>query len=188
MTETEKAAALAEAFSGTVTPYSQIRTTLMPEAGQRDLMVGKLTPNFDKNGLYVIEGEYPIIAPDPNPQFPYKRTLYIGTKKDPQAKLPDTRKNSPGLRFLKAIAEVNELPSGDMSDAALCASITGKSFGCRIEETEYTDNQGNKKKGSDFGRNVTKVGVIPARLDRQPASGAVGGNGAAAPVAAFGTE
>jgi len=161
-------AALAEAWSGTVTPYSQIKDSLGLEGGQYDFLVGKLEPTLDKNGLYCIAGEFPVLAPT-GFQQPYKRTLYVGTHKDKLAKLPETRLNSPGLRFLKNIAKANDLPTNDQSDAALCAQITGRAFGCRVEETEYESN-GVKKKGSDFGRNVTPAGAIPAKLDKVAAA------------------
>lgn len=186
MSNEQNQAALAEAWSGTVTPYSQIKDQLGLEGGQYDFLVGKLEPQLDKNGLYVIAGEFPVLAPA-GFQHPYKRVLYVGTKKDNLARLPDTRLNSPGLRFLKNIAKVNELPTNDQSDAALCASINGKPFGCRIEETTYKDANGNEKKGSDFGNNVTKVGLIPAKLDRTPLA-AVAAAPAAAAGASFGTE
>lgn len=190
MSNEQDQAALAEAWSGTVTPYSQIRDTLGLEGGQYDFLVGKLEPQFDKNGLYCIAGEFPVTAPT-GFQHPYKRTLYVGTKKDPQAKLPETRLNSPGLRFLKNIAKANNIPTNDQSDAALCASINGRAFGCRVEETTYKDANGQDKKGSDFGRNVTPAGMIPARLDKQPvqsAAPAAQANGADLSGAAFGSE
>ena len=167
MSEQDRAA-LAQAWSGTTTPYSQIKEGFTMESGQYDFVVGKLTPDFDKSGMYCIVGEFPITSPAGFAQ-PYKRTLYVGTKKDPKAQLPDTRLVSPGLRFLRAIATANRVPTNDQSDAALCAAITNRAFGCRIEETKYVQN-GVEKTGSDFGRNVTPSGLIPARLDKSPAS------------------
>ncbi len=172
MNDQEKAAALAEAFSGTVTPYSQIKENAgigAEDTGQYDWVVGKLEPKVGDNGLYCIEGEFPVQAPA-GFAFPYRRTLWIGTKKDPFAKLPETRLNSPGLRFLKNIAKVNNIPTHDQSDAALCAALRGRGFGCRIEANTYTGKDGKEKKGTDFGRNVTPIGMIPARLDKQTAT------------------
>jgi hypothetical protein len=174
-------ASLAEAWQNTPTPYSQIKTSLNPEKGQYDFTVGKLEPSLDKSGMYCIVGEFPITAPASaaaGPGATYKRTLYVGTKKDKLASQPETRLNSPGLRFLKQIAVAAQVPVIDQSDAALCTSITGKAFGCRIEETSYADPKGTidsttgavrQVKGSDFGRNVTPAGIIPARLDREAA-------------------
>jgi len=164
-----------------VTPYSQIKTDgFNPEPGQFDLTVKTLSPLTAENGMYAIKGEFTIDAPTTSHVKTYTRTLYVGTKKDNMAQLPETRLNSPGLRFLKAVAAANKVSTNDQSDAALCKAITGKKFGCRIEETSYTDRNGNEKKGSDFGRNVTPVGTVPARLDREAAQPRV--NGQAGPV------
>lgn len=190
MTDAEKAAALAQAHSGVVTPYSQIKDSLgitADDAGQYDLLVGKLTPKLgENNGIYCIEGEFPVQAPA-GFAFPYRRTLWIGSKKDKLAELPETRLNSPGLRFLKQIAKANNIPTNDQSDAALCAALLGRAFGVPIEATEYTAQDGTKKKGTDFGRNVTPAGMIPARLYKTtPVTAAASSNGS--PVAAFGEE
>lgn len=168
---------LAEAWSGTVSPYSQIKDSLgitADDAGQFDFVVGSLKPETgENNGLYCIVGEFPVTAPS-GFAFPYKRTLWIGSKKDKMAEQPSTRLNSPGLRFLRAIAKANNVPTNDQSDAALCAAITGRAFGCRIEATTYegrnidpTTGKLEVKKGTEFGRNVTPAGLIPAKLDKQ---------------------
>jgi hypothetical protein len=162
--------ALNEAWSGTVTPYGQIKDNPFdPEVGWHDFIVSSLTPGTDKNGLYVINGEFKITAPASEAQGPaanFKRTLYVGSKKDPMAALPETRLNSPSLRFLKNIAKANHLPTNDQSDAKLCAGILAKPFSCRIEERKYKDALGQDRTARDFGRNVVPVGTIPARLDR----------------------
>jgi hypothetical protein len=151
-------------------------------------VVGKLEPKVgENNGIYCIEGEFPVVAPA-GVQFPYRRTLWIGTKADPFAKLPETRLKSPGLRFLKAIAEANKLPSNDQSDQALCAAITGRTFGCRIIKTSYVKD-GVTKNGTDFGRKVTPAGVIPAKWDDEPMSNGLAGTPVpAAAGASFATE
>lgn len=187
-----KEAQLAEAWSGTVTPYSQIKDSMFvtpDDLGQYDFLIKALVPKIGDNGLYCVEGEFTI--EEPKGFSAYRRTLWIGSKKDPMAKLPETRLNSPGLRFLKNIAKVNNLPTNDQSDAALCAAITGRGFGCRIEKgNEYTAKDGTKKFGTDFGRNVTPKGMIPAKLDRATAATPMGTNGAAPDLAgaSFGGE
>jgi len=185
-------AALAEAWSGTVTPYSQIKDQLGLDVGQYDFIVGKLEPQLDKNGLYCIVGEFPVTNPT-GFLYPYKRTLYVGTHKDPMAKLPDTRLNNSALRFLKNIAKANNVPTNDQSDAALCTSILGRAFGCPIVESKpYKDAHGNDKKGgTEFGRNVTPAGMIPARVYATPVANGAAGTPTAAPAltgASFGTE
>jgi hypothetical protein len=181
MSTDPNAAALAQAWN-TVTPYSQINTdSFVPEPGQYDLKVVELKPETAPNGLYAITGEYEGSTEGLGAPLKYTRTLYVGTKKDPMAALPETRLNSPALRFFKKIAQVNKVATNDQSDAALCKAITGKFFGCRIEATEYTGRDGQQKKGSEFGRNVTAKGQIPAKLDRVSATPKAA-NGQAGPV------
>lgn len=173
--------ALAAAWN-TVTPFDQIRTGSAFEAGQYDFTVLGLTPELDKNGLYTIKIEAKCDAPAEIATLPGKagvfvRSLYVGTKKDHLAEQPDTRLNSPGLRFLKAIAEANKLPCNGQADAAMCSQLLGKRFGIALVETEY-EKDGKKNKGIDFGRTVTPAGTIPAKLNRTAAGAA------AAPAAA----
>ena len=187
--------ALLDAWNQT-TPYSQIKDSLgitADDAGQFDFVVKSLTPTESKpsansdGGIYCIEGEFGVLAPA-GFTFPYRRTLYIGTKKDKMAQLPETRLNSPGLRFLRNIAKANHLPTNDQSDAQLCTSLMGKAFGCRIEARPYTQN-GVEKKGTDFGRNVTPAGMIPAKLDSVGAAAtAPAGTNGSATTAQFVTE
>lgn len=182
----EDSAALAAAFNNT-TPFDQIRTNLNPENGQYDITIMKLEPALDQNKLYIINGEYQIAAlgaPTTGPATTYRRTMYVGTKKDKLAQQPDTRLNSPGLRFFTAIMEANGMPKQAQTDAAMCQSLLGKRFGCRIAETKYTKD-GQEKTGSDFGRNVTPVGKIPAKLDREAATVATAAPTAAAAGAKF---
>lgn len=178
----QNAAALAEA-NGIVTPFSQVRTSLgitADDAGQFDFVVGKVEPQMnEKNGLYCVEGEFPVTAPA-GFAFPYKRTLWIGTHKDPKALLPATRLNSPGIRFLTAIAKANGIPTNDQSVPAICKAITGRAFGCRIEKSTYKNAAGEEKHGTEFGRNVTPAGRVPAKLDRQSAAPLA--NGSAMPT------
>ncbi len=188
MSTDPNAAALAQAWN-TVTPYSQINTdSFVPENGQYDFRVVELKPETAPNGLYAITGEYEGSTEGLAAPLKYTRTLYVGTKKDPMAALPETRLNSPALRFFKKIAQVNKVATNDQSDAALCKAITGKFFGCRIEQNEFasktkTDENGRPAmlKGSEFGRNVTRKGEIPAKLDRVAATPKVA-NGQAGPV------
>ena len=150
MSEAEKAAALNEAWAGTVTPYDQISTDFGLEGGQYDFNVKSLTPAIHDNGLYVINGEFDVIAPVGFPM--YKRVLFIGSKKDPLAKDPQTRLNSPGLRFLKKIGNVTKVSMNAQTDAQLCAALVGKGFGNHIEESSYVKKDGSQGKGSDSER------------------------------------
>src|SRR5262249_37937214 len=150
---------------------------------QHDFIVVALTPGKDKAGTkYVINGEFKITAPAADASGPastFRRTLYIGTNADPMAALPETRQNSPSLRFLRGIAKVNHLPTNNQPDERLCASILGKAFSCRIDARPYTGRDGSARTSMDFGRNVTAVGVIPAKLDREIATPAATGHPAA---------
>lgn len=185
--------ALQQAWSGTVTPYSQIKAGGgIDEPGQYDFVVGALTPIIAENGMYAIEGEFPVKNPQ-GFQFPFRRTLYVGTKKDPMAALPETRLKSPALRFLRTIAEVNKVSTNDQSDEALCTAIKDRAFGCAIVPGKpYTAKDGTVKTGLEFGRNVTPEGRIPARVHSQPLVTTALPNGhatpTAAPIATFGTE
>ena len=183
--------ALAAAFN-TVTPYDQVRTDSAFEKGQFDFGVFALTPGVDKNGLYTATIELKTIAPASIAALPgkvgiFKRTLYLGTHKDKMAELPDTRLNSPGYRFLVSIAKANNLPVTAQSDAAMFVQLLGKQFGVAlVQGDDYDDpkNPGKKKKGGlEFGRTVTPVGVIPAKLERE-ASAATAAPAGAAPVGA----
>ncbi len=174
MTEAEQAAALAEAWSGTVTPYSQVRDTFGPEVGQYDWLVKSLTPKVDDDGCYYIEGEFSIALPAELRTTPaWRRSLYVGTKRqskdgrapDPMAKLPETRLNSPGIRFLKLIAKASGTPINDQADSTLCGALIGKGFGCPVVEGKpYKDKATGEEKagGVEFGRNVTPAGTVPA--------------------------
>lgn len=190
----EQQAALQQAWNGTVTPYSQIQDGGgITETGQYDFLVGKLEPTIAANGMYAIVGEFPVQAPT-GFNFPFRRTLYIGTQKDKLAALPETRLNSPGLRFLKNIAKANNIPTNDQSDAALCQAIVGRAFGNRVVTGKpYTGKDGKQRTGLEFGRNVTPAGLIPAKVDNEqavsaPASEAAHTNGGAVAGAAFDAE
>lgn len=190
-------AALAAAFN-TVTPFSQIRTESPFEKGQYDFSVLAITPGTDKSGLYTLTCELKTIAPSAIANLPgkagvFKRTLYVGTHKDKMAELPETRLQSSAYRFLKGIAEANKLPANDQSDAAFVASLLGKQFGVALVEGKpYQDKnkplnddgtKNMKAGGLEFGRTITPVGVIPAKLERE-ASSATSAPAAAAPVGA----
>lgn len=190
----EALAKLQQAFAGQVTPYDEITNLPQWGGGQYDWLVNKLEAGLSDKGLYVIHGEFTATAPA-GFGTPFKRTLYIGSNKDPLAELPDTRKNNSTLRFLKNIAKVNSLPTNNMSDQAMCTSILGKAFGCRLEERKYKNAAGEERTGTDFGRNVTPAGMLPAKLDKpQVTEGAATANGHANGAAAlpagvgFGTE
>ena len=180
----EQNAALAAAFN-TVTPYDQIRVGSAFEKGQFDFTVATLVPSTDKSGLYVITIGLAANAPAsianlPNKGNVFTRTLYIGTHKDKLAELPDTRLNSPGLRFLKQIAEANKLPTNAQSDAQMCAQLLGRQFGVALvdgkpyqDPKDPTNPDGTKKMkpgGLEFGRTVTPAGLIPAKLEREAAT------------------
>ena len=190
MTEAEQAAALNEAWANTVTPWDQIQTEFGLEGGQYDFIVKALTPGIHPKGYYVINGEFDVAAPVGFPT--YKRALFVGTKKDFLARDPQTRLNSPGLRFLLKIAKANNLSTNPQPDAALCASLIGKGFGNHIEETKYTKDDGTEAKGSDFGRNVTPIGVVPAtgpdRLRAMNGTEQVAAAQPAGPAATFAVE
>ena len=156
----------------TVTPYSQIRTSFDPLPGQYDWLVVALNPGKDRE-KYAILAEFKILAPASaatGPGSTFKRTLYVGTNKDPLAQLPETRLQSGTLRFLKQIAAANKLSTGDQADAQLCHSLLGQAFGCRINERKYVDRTGQDRIGADFGRNVTPVNTLPAKLDIEAAT------------------
>lgn len=190
MSEAEQAAELNEAWAGTVTPWDQIRTEFGLEAGQYDFRVKALTPAIANNGLYVINGEFEVAAPAGFPVC--KRTLYIGSKKDPMAKDPQTRLNSPGLRFLLQIAKANKLATNPQTDAQLCATLIGTGFGNHLVKREYQANDGTTRKTSEFGNNVTPIGIVPATgPDRQRAmngTGAVNMSTGPSVIATFATE
>lgn len=181
-------AALAAAFN-TVTPYDQIRTDSAFELGQYDFSVASLTPGTDKNGLYTATIELATLAPASIAALPgkagvFKRTLYLGTHKDKMAELPETRLNSPGYRFLVAIAKANNLPVSAQSDAQMFAQLQGKRFGCALIEGKPYEKDGVKKAGGlEFGKTVTPIGVIPAKLAREAAASAAA-PAQAAPVGA----
>ena len=161
--------ALNKAWQQTVTPYSQIKD-LAPfdQAGQYDWLVKSLTPMEAPNGLYAIKGEFQATAPAGYGTF--VRTLYVGTHKDKFAELPETRLQNSSLRFLRNIAKVNGISTNDQSDAALCAAITNRTFGCALVDGKpYTDKNGKERTGLEFGRNVTPAGQMPARIFTQSA-------------------
>jgi len=167
--------AILEAWN-TTRPYSQMKDFTGPTKGQYDFVVSRLEPTSDRNGLYCIVGEFAIQAPA-GFQFPFKRTLYVGTHKDKLADLPETCLQSPGLNFLRKIAKVNHIPTNDQPDAQLCQALIGRAFGCRLEEGKpYTAKDGTTRVGLEFGRNVTPAGTIPARLDEVAATPASNGH------------
>lgn len=181
MTEAEQAAALAEVWSGTVVPLSQISTAVGLEAGQYDFVVKSLTPQIAKNGMYAILGEFEVVNPSGFPKF--VRTLYIGTGKDNLARDPQTMLNCPSIKFLKRIAQANNLQVSDATLASLCTSLIGKTFGNHVEAGDDYIKDGVKKKGgSDFGQNVTPIGVVPATGPDRLRT--LNGAGSAAPAAA----
>lgn len=174
--ETQNDAGLMTAWN-TPVPYDQIRTGSAFEKGQYDWKVEQLTPGKDKNGLFTITVETRALAPASIANLPGKaslftRTLYVGNHKDKMAEQPDTALNNGADRFLKAIAEALKLPCNGQSRQQMCQQLLGKQFGCRIDEGKpYKDAQGKEKPGGlEFGRNITPVGVIPAKLDREGAA------------------
>jgi hypothetical protein len=179
-TETQNVQNNAElaAFWNTVVPLSEVRTGSAFEPGQYDFAIQALTPGQDKNGKCIVVIDAKCLAPGDIAVLPGKagvfaRTLYFGTNKDPKFTLPETAKNCPALKFLKQIAEINKVPVNDQSPGALCAAISGKTFSVRLDHgDDYKDEktQTMKKGGLEFGRTVTPVGTIPARLDRVAAS------------------
>jgi hypothetical protein len=177
-------AALAEFWNSTA-PMSQVRENLNPPNGQYDLLVTKLEPKMDDNGLVYIESEFTITGPESIASAKVGNTfrprLYVGSKKDPQAKLPETRLNAPAFSTLKGIARVTQVPCGDQSIAALCAAVLNKGFSNRIESKKTKDKlTGEDREYCNFGRNPTPLGVITAKLDSEAAAVApVAQNGAA---------
>jgi hypothetical protein len=193
-------AALAAAYN-TVTPYQDIRIGSAFEKGQFDFTVLGITPTTDKSGLYVLVLDLKAQAPAAIANLPgkasqFQRTLYVGTHKDKMAELPETRLNNSALRFLKQIAEANKLPCNNQSDAQMVAQLLGKQFGVALVEGKpyqdkttplNPDGSKNMKPGSlEFGRTVTPVGVIPAKLEREAASGLNGSAALAQPAATVG--
>lgn len=190
----EQQAKLNSAFSGVVTPYSQVRETLSPDPGTYVMLFRGFKPDIAENGMYVIEVDVKFLAPQEavsdTPAGGAKRTLYIGTRKDPMAEHPETRLNSPGLRWLKLAAKACDVPVNDQTDGALCAALLNKQITCRIDETTYDkkadDGTVTKAKGWDFGRTPMKVGSMPAKLDKSTTVGAQVATAAATPAAGFG--
>ena len=115
--------ALADFWQSTV-PLSQVRESLNPPNGDYDLVVTKLEPMLDDNGLVFINSEFTITAPasiaNAKVGNTFRPRLYVGTKKDPLAKLPETRINAPGLAVLKGIGRVTQVPCNDQPVALLC--------------------------------------------------------------------
>lgn len=162
--------ALADFWQSTA-PMSQVRENLNPPNGQYDLIVTKLEPKLDDNGLVYIDSEFTITAPasiaNAKVGNTFRPRLYIGTKDDALAKLPETRLNSSGFRVLKGIARVTQVPCNDQPVAQLCAGVLNKAFSNRIETVK------SKKDGKEycnFGRNPTPIGVLPAKLDSEGAA------------------
>lgn len=188
-------AALDEFWKSTA-PMSQVRENLNPPNGQYDLLVSKLNPKEDDNGLVYLESEFTITAPasiaNAKVGNTFRPRLYIGSKKDPKAKLPETLLNAPGLSLLKGIARVTQVPCGDQAIGALCAALLNKGFSNRIESKKSKDKvTGEEKEYCNFGRNPSPLGVIPAKLDSEGAAvptTAQNGNAAAIAGAAFGAE
>jgi hypothetical protein len=186
MSQEANAAALSE-FWNSEAPMSQVRENLNAPNGWYDLVVTKLEPSMDDNGLIYIAGEFGITAPADMAKGPgssHRERFYIGSKKDPQAKLPETRLNSPGFSRLKGLARVCDIPTNDQPVAALCAALIGKSFTNRIEtvKVKAKDGSGAEREFCNFGRNPVKLGTVPARLDTANTA-----NGAVAPAAAAAT-
>lgn len=161
--------ALADFWQSTA-PMSQVRENLNPPNGQYDLIVTKLEPKLDDNGLVYIESEFTITAPasiaNAKVGNTFRPRLYIGTTADKLAKLPETRLNSSGFRTLKGIARVTQVPCNDQPVAQLCAAVLNKAFSNRIETSK------SKKDGKEycnFGRNPTPLGTVTAKLDSEGA-------------------
>src|SRR5207244_2027361 len=190
--------ALADFWQSTV-PLSQVRESLNPPNGKYDLVVTKLEPMLDDNGLVFINSEFTITAPaevaNAKVGNTFRPRLYVGTRKDPLAKLPETRINAPGLAVLKGIGRVTQVPCNDQPVALLCTSLLGTAFHNRIETRKVKNKDtGEQREYCNFGRNPTPLGIVPAKLDTEaavPASAAALPNGPAAePVsgATFGNE
>jgi hypothetical protein len=192
-------AALAAAFTQTVTPYDQIRVGSAFEKGQYDFSVVQIVPGVNKDGLYTLTITLRALAPAAIANLPgkaaeFQRTLFVGTHKDKMAELPDTRLNNSALRFLKQIAEANKLPLNAQTDQQLCAALLGKQFGAALVEGKpYQDKttplnpdgtKNMKPGGLEFGRTVTPVGVIPAKLEREASAATSTATATAAPVGA----
>lgn len=189
--QNQNPAGLAAAANATA-PLSQVRTDFKLDLGQYDFRVMKLEIAQSNKGLFVVNGDFKIEGPASaasGPGSTYKRTLYIGKNDDMLAEKPETLLNSGGLRFLKAIAVANKIPTNDQSIVALCNALLGKTFGCAIvdgkpyaSKTEVNaDGTAKMITNPEFGRNVTPAGTIPARIYREGANGASASQ-AAAPV------
>src|SRR5947207_15426038 len=169
--------ALADFWQSTV-PLSQVRESLNPPNGDYDLVVTKLEPMLDDNGLVFINGEFTITAPasiaNAKVGNTFRPRLYIGTKKDPLAKLPETRINAPGLAVLKGIGRVTQVPCNDQPVALLCTSLLGKAFHNRIEtrKVKVKNNltgEEQEREYCNFGRNPLPLGIVKAALDSEAA-------------------
>lgn len=191
MNEQEQQAALAEFWNSTA-PMSQVRERSGLPNGWFDFFVTKLDPKLDDNGLIYIERQLTVTAPVETKDRRHTDRLYIGTHKDPQAKLPETRLNSSGYSTLKTMGRVTDVPCGDdIPNAQLCGSLLNKSFTGRIETQK--DKKDPTKEYTNLVRTV-KLGAVPARIDGSAVEAGTSANGAAAPVspevagATFGTE
>jgi hypothetical protein len=167
-------AALSDFWQSTA-PMSQVRENLNPPNGQYDLVVTKLEPQLDDNGLVFIASEFTITAPasiaNAKVGNTFRPRLYVGSKKDPLAKLPETRINAPGLSVLKGIARVTQTPCNDQAVASLCTALIGKAASNRIETKKVKNKDtGEEKEYCNLGRNWTPVGVVPAKLDTEGAT------------------
>lgn len=184
MSTEQNASALSEFLDSTV-PLSQVRENMNPANGTYNVAVLKLDAKLDDEGRVYVQGEFNIHAKDTPGTQPqqYQQRFFIGTDKDPLAKLPETRLNSRGFGELKGFARVCDQPTNDQPVKALIANLIGKQFTHRIEERTYKDKQGNQKTAVGFGRTPVKLGSIPARLDGAPGGAAINGAAGAPTVA-----
>lgn len=201
MSDTPQDQAALQEFWNSTLPMSQVRENLNPPNGQYDLLITRLEPKIDDNGMVFIDTEFTITAPasiaSAKVGNTFRPRLYVGTKKDKLAQQPETRLNSPGLSALKGIARVCQVPNNDQPAAQLCAALLSKQFSNRIETKKVTKKNAEgveeTKEYCNFGRNPSPLGTIPARLDSEAAgvtAAPVAQNGAAStvPAGAFDNE
>ena len=94
------------------------------------------TEEADKNGLLFYLFVLKVHKPTEFEGLTWTHRAYVGTHEDPEADEPTTRRKSGGLRLLKRICFVTDVPFGQDTDE-MCAALYGKQFVGRNQQREY---------------------------------------------------